>query len=478
MLHGNLDLKRRLPLSRIGLKYTQPFPDFERLKESMSRPTLEELIRLPEEAAVQAYFDGENTSLLRRLMVVLAAGAVVGVIGFLGSQRYLQAGVWFLGLLAMLAVYLSRSTRFYERNARVILMAILVIMMLMVVLSFDHPEPSFGFAGFAFPLLLIPFRMRTREYLALAVVFSAAAVWFVLGAQMAEGTGERIGMILSQMSIAAIAVAVAGRISRGKEQRFLTSWRHELERETDRTRMRSELHDAREIQLSMLPKRAPDLAWLDYSTISLPASEVGGDYFEYFLLSDTQLVIAIGDVAGHGVASGLVLSGVRSGLHLLREDLVEPLDVLAKLNRMVRETAPTRMFVTLQIVLLDYGLKRLTVANAGHPPLLRVPASGDVVEALGAAGLPLGTGLEPSLATVSEPLDQGDTLVLFTDGVPEIRDRRGEGYGNDRLIQEVKRTSRRGSARQVRDSILNSISSFKGDVTQEDDLTLLVLKIR
>lgn len=444
----------------------------------MSRPALEELIRLPEKAAIQAYFDGENSSILRRGMVILAAGAVVGVIGFLTSQRYLQAGLWFFGLLSMLAVYLSRSTRFYERNARVILIAILVVTMLMVVLSFDDPDPSFAFAGFVFPLLLIPFRMRTREYLALVIVFSAAAAWFVIGAGLVESTGESIGLMLSQISVAAIAVAVATRISRGKKKRFLRSWRHELERETERSRMRSELHDAREIQLSMLPKTAPDLPWLDYSSISLPASEVGGDYFEYFVLTDSQLVIAIGDVAGHGVASGLVLSGVRSGLHLLRDDLIEPLSVLAKLNRMVRETAPTRMFVTLQIVLLDYELKRLTVANAGHPPLLRVPASGNDVEAIGAAGLPLGTGLEPSLAAVSEPLDKGDTLILFTDGVPEIRDLRGDGYGEDRLVKEVQRTSRSGSARQIRDSILNSISSFKADVAQEDDLTLLVLKIR
>ena len=112
----------------------------------MSRPTFEELIRLPEEAAVQAYFDGENTAILRRLMAVLAAGAVVGVIAFLGESHYLRAGLWSLGLLAILAVFLSRSTRFFQANARVILMAILVVIMLVVVLSFDVPDPGFAFA--------------------------------------------------------------------------------------------------------------------------------------------------------------------------------------------------------------------------------------------------------------------------------------------------------------------------------------------
>ena len=444
----------------------------------MSRPTFEELIRLPEEAAVQAYFDGENTAILRRLMAVLAAGAVVGVIAFLGESHYLRAVLWSLGLLAILAVFLSRSTRFFQANARIILMAILVVIMLVVVLSFNVPDPGFAFAGFVFPALLIPFRMRPREYLTLAAVFSAAAAWFVFGTGMIEGTGQSIGVILSQISAAAIAVSVATRLSRKKRQRFLVVWRHELARETESTRMRSELHDAREIQLSMLPKTAPALDWLDYSSISLPASEVGGDYFEYFVLSDTQVVIAIGDVAGHGVASGLVLSGVRSGLHLLRDQLTDPLEVLGKLNHMIRETAPTRMFVTLQVALLDYRLKRLTVANAGHPPLLRVTASADHVEALGASGLPLGTGLEPGLSEVSEPMETGDTLIFYTDGVPEIRDFRGENFGEHRLNQEVRRAARGGSARGIRDSLLNSVSSFKADVAQEDDLTLLVLKIR
>jgi serine phosphatase RsbU (regulator of sigma subunit) len=444
----------------------------------MSRPSLEELIRLPEKAAVQAHFDGGNTAILRRLMVVLAAGAVVGVIGFLGAGHYLRAGLWFLGLLSILAVLLSRTSRFYRHNARVILMAILVVILLMVVLSFDDPAPSYAFAGFFFPLLLTPFRMRPREYLALAAVFSAAATWFVIGGGMVDGTGPKVGLILSQISIAAIAVAVAVRISRGKRDKFLIAWRRVLDRETESTRMRSELHDAREIQLSMLPKTAPSLSWLDYSSISLPASEVGGDFFEYFILSDSKVVIAIGDVAGHGVASGLVLSGVRSGLHLLREELTDPLLVLGKLNKMIRETAPTRMFVTLQVAVLDYRLKRLTVASAGHPPMLRIAAATDQVETLGSSGLPLGTGLEPGLSEVSEPMDIGDTLIFYTDGVPEIRDIRSEYFGEERLIQEVRRSARGSSARQIRDSILNSVSSFKADVAQEDDLTLLVLKIR
>ena len=108
-----LGLVQPYRLQRLATNETKKRP-----RLGMSRPTLEELIRLPEDAAVQAYFDGENTAILRRMMVILAAGAVVGVIGFLGSSHYLRAGLWFLGLLAILAVFLSRTTRFYLRNAR------------------------------------------------------------------------------------------------------------------------------------------------------------------------------------------------------------------------------------------------------------------------------------------------------------------------------------------------------------------------
>ena len=125
-------------------------------------------------------------------------------------------------------------------------------------------------------------------------------------------------------------------------ERFVRDWRAELLREREQSRMRDELNSAREMQLSMLPRHDPEMDWLDFSGVSLPASEVGGDYFEHFKVNDSVLAVVIGDVAGHGMASGLVLSGVRSGLYLLRENLTSPVEVLERLNRLVRETAPRR----------------------------------------------------------------------------------------------------------------------------------------
>ena len=106
--------------------------------------------------------------------------------------------------------------------------------------------------------------------------------------------------------------------------------------------MREEFDTARRIQLSMLPQGPPNVSWIEVAAASLPATEVGGDYYDYFRISPSQIVVVIGDVAGHGLASGLLLSGVRSCLYLLEKDLASPVEVLDRLNHMVRRTTDRR----------------------------------------------------------------------------------------------------------------------------------------
>jgi sigma-B regulation protein RsbU (phosphoserine phosphatase) len=253
-------------------------------------------------------------------------------------------------------------------------------------------------------------------------------------------------------------------------------FRRELSRATEESRMRGELRDAREIQLSMLPTSAPALDWLEFDGFSLPAAEVGGDYFDYFVLDDDRLAVVVADVAGHGVASGIVLSGMRSGLYLLREDLDRPVTVLDRLNRSVRETAPRRMFVTLQIAIFDRARRQVTVANAGHPPLVRIPAGGKP-GMMGGHGLPLGTRLEAVYSAESRALSRGDVFLFYSDGAIEVPNFRGEPFGDRRLLEAAGRSAEGSSARAVRDGIVNNLWRFKGDGVQRDDLTLVVVRV-
>ena len=239
------------------------------------------------------------------------------------------------------------------------------------------------------------------------------------------------GVAFSNLLSAAIAVAV----TRSRRRRFLEAWRMLSLRERERSRLRGEIDDARKIQLSILPRSAPELPWLDLASVSLPAKEVGGDYFDFFKLEGDCLAIVVGDVAGHGVASGLMLYGVRSCLYMLREELCAPLPVLARLDRMVREAGPKRMLVTLQVAIVDAAERRLTVASAGHPPALHCAAATGEVTELGSSSLPLGTrlGAEPREQVVG--LAPGDLLLFYSDGLPEVLDRHGEHYGVERVAR-------------------------------------------
>jgi sigma-B regulation protein RsbU (phosphoserine phosphatase) len=241
--------------------------------------------------------------------------------------------------------------------------------------------------------------------------------------------------------------------------------------------MVEEVEYARRIQLSMLPQGAPNVEWMDFAAASLPATEVGGDYYDYFPLPDGRLALVIGDVAGHGVASGLLLSGVRSCLYLLEDEIAEPVRILARLTTMVRRTTDRRTYVTLLCAVIDPAEGSLTVAAAGHPPVMLYRAATREIVEVGNGAPPLGTFLAARYEEVRQPLARGDVLLFYTDGLTETLNDQGNLYGTDRLIRAFSRAAESRSPRAIRDALLGDLSSFKGDRDQEDDTTLVVVRL-
>jgi hypothetical protein len=435
-----------------------------------------DLVHLSAPRAVARSFDGDNYRVLRRLLWVVTPAAVVLSIVQLTSGRLWQGACWGPVVLVVLWILFVRGSPFFERYGRQMTLLLLGLLPPTVALSFPEPEPAYAFTGYLLPLLLLLFRLEWSESLALAGVGAGSMVWTVVREGMPEDQGARMAMAVGSLAFIAIVTWIATAITRRVRGAFLEVWRREVARERDRSRMRTELEDAREIQLSMLPVGVPELEWADFASVSLPASEVGGDYFDFFELTGSRLAIVIGDVAGHGVASGLVLSGVRSSLYLLRDELDRPVEVLRKLDRMLRDSVRGRTFVTFQIAVLDPALGRITVANAGHPPLFLAARDGRV-HRLGGDSLPLGTRLLGEYEEQSTTLGEGDALLLFSDGVPEVRNLHDEGFGDDRLLEELRRARPAAGARRIRDALLNALSRFKGDAEQEDDLSLVVVKV-
>lgn len=444
----------------------------------MKAPTLDELVLLPEPLALQRHFDAKNYRAFRWLLPLLLLVSLGGLAGMVDAGNSLGMIVLCANIFLCAVLFVLRDREVFTRSFRQVLLSWLIfeILVLKIVAIPAGNERLVPFIPLAF--LLIIFRLRFLEHLLLFTVHLLAGlfplVWLGIQEPAAE-PGLGVGLtfvVLSCLLIAAI-------LSRLEQKRFLTIWRREHIRHRERLRMREEIEYARKIQLSMLPQGAPDLHWIDLAAASLPATEVGGDYYEYFQVDDSRLILVIGDVAGHGLASGLLLSGVRSCLYLLEEDLGAPLQVMERLNHMVRRTTDKRTYVTLLCAVIDYGEKILRVVSAGHPPVLYFDPRSKAFVEMGEGAPPLGTFLQAQYEEVRHPLGSGHFLIFYTDGMVEARSSHGHEYGYPRLQRVVARAATEyATAREVRDAVLGDLSHFKGDQEQADDMTLVVVRLR
>jgi serine phosphatase RsbU (regulator of sigma subunit) len=444
----------------------------------MKAPTLDELVLLPEPLALQRHFDARNYRVFRWLVLFLAVVCLVGTINGIDEEKPVAAAVYAADLLLGVALFVLRNHPSFAKSFRQILLTYLAAQISVLKLTSlgtgDEAIPFFIIATF----LLLSFRLRITEHLLLFGGFWIAAIlpheWLGFGA--GAGLGKGGAAAVTTMSLICLAGSLG--LTQLERRRFLGVWRREYARNRERLRMREEIEYARKIQLSMLPQASPNANWLDLAAASLPATEVGGDYYDYFLLAPSRMALVIGDVAGHGLASGLLLSGVRSCLYLLEEDLVDPVRVLDRLTHMVRRTTDKRTYVTLLCALLDREAGTLVLASAGHPPVLRWDARAQSFDDVGKGAPPLGTFLDARYEEERRPLRTGDLLVFYTDGLIEARNAQGQEYGDERLRRAVSRAVGSRTAREVRDAVLGDLSNFKADQEQADDITLVIARLR
>jgi HAMP domain-containing protein len=241
----------------------------------------------------------------------------------------------------------------------------------------------------------------------------------------------------------------------------------------EKERLARELELAREIQESLLPASHLDVGPASVRATFQPAAEVGGDYFDVFPISDDKLVVAIGDVAGHGLSTGLLMASLKSSVAALVHEGYSGQDLIHKVNRLLLGHGQARTMVTLTVVEIDHVEGRMILANAGHCPPLLVGTDGDSEELL-ASSLPMGSRLcKP--ASLERAFTPGSRLVLYSDGVVEAMSPDGEPFGYERLAEVVdEATDTSGSG--FTNSILDAIAEHAAGVAAEDDLTILVVE--
>jgi len=243
-----------------------------------------------------------------------------------------------------------------------------------------------------------------------------------------------------------------------------------------RQRMSQELDIARRIQQSLLPGAEPELAGLDVAGVCLTYAEIGGDYYDYLLLDDGRLAVAVGDVFGHGVSSGLLAAAVQGCLQNQVNIAPEGGKVLAAVDRVVRSSG--ELLMTLCYAVFDPQSGLVTIASAGHwPPYHYVARIGSLEDVY------LSNAIAPALGTFPTDvypeyqisLEHGDILAFYSDGVPEAVNPDEEMYGEERFRDALCRHSG-GTAQQIRDAILDEVNSFRGDAPQDDDIALVIVK--
>jgi serine phosphatase RsbU (regulator of sigma subunit) len=242
----------------------------------------------------------------------------------------------------------------------------------------------------------------------------------------------------------------------------------------ERERVEQELRVARSIQHASLPKEVPQLEGWQISPFYKPAREVGGDFYDFHLLSEERLGVVVGDATGKGVPAALVMSTTCGMLQLAARalDSSSPGEVLAQVNETLFARIPSNMFVTCFYAILDPNSGNLSYANAGHD-LPYLWHGGDAKE-LRARGMPL--GLMPGMSYEEKEivLEPRDNVLLYSDGLVEAYDPKGEMVGFPRLRALVAEQGEEGS---LGDFCLEKLYSFVGEGwEQEDDITLLTLK--
>jgi hypothetical protein len=295
----------------------------------------------------------------------------------------------------------------------------------------------------------------------------------VLGA---SGT-PRTGLILALVApvAAVLAVGLPGVLTRRYVSYEYEDLAPHVRRIAERERVKAEIDAANRIQRALLPPRDPSFPGVSLAAHYGAATEIGGDYYDFIPAGNGTLGIALGDVAGHGLTSGIVMSMVKSALMVQMVYDSSPVSVLSVLNKTLVKIAPRHMLMTFFFGLLDQETGELRFSSAGHLDPYVFRAKTRELEALSCWGFPLGVHRREPFRELVTRLYPGDQLVLFSDGLIEATNDDGDPFGFERFEALLRKEGHR-SAETIRAALLSEVSRFTRNRPPEDDQTLVILR--
>ena len=244
--------------------------------------------------------------------------------------------------------------------------------------------------------------------------------------------------------------------------------------QADNERKTKELEEARQLQLSMLPKELPKLPNLDIAVYMKTATEVGGDYYDFNVDDDGTLTVAMGDATGHGMKAGTIVSMIKAlfasgGSHLDIKTFFNQSSAALKGIELGR--------LMMAFIMLKIKANKLVFANAGMPSLFIYRKKNREVEEMMLHGMPLGAMKNFPYEIKETELSSGDTLLLLSDGLPELKNEKNEQYDYARVKEEFKSAAEK-SPNEIVEYLKNSASQWMNGIEPDDDVTLVVIKVK
>jgi sigma-B regulation protein RsbU (phosphoserine phosphatase) len=249
--------------------------------------------------------------------------------------------------------------------------------------------------------------------------------------------------------------------------------------EEERRRLESDLELSQKVQQALLPQQVPDIPGMELAAFSQPARIVGGDYFDFFHFQDNTHGLVIADVVDKGMAASLLMASLQASLRILVAESDSPAQVVQRLNSLFIHNIHLTQFVTLFLARYDHITHRLQYCNAGHnQPLLyrQQPDGTPQAQWLEPTGAAIGLVEEFVFSDAAVSLKPGDTLLLYTDGVTDMRNRQGAEFRPQGLVDFMRQHAALPAAEMVRE-LRRTLQEFTGGQPIDDDTTFVVGKL-
>lgn len=244
----------------------------------------------------------------------------------------------------------------------------------------------------------------------------------------------------------------------------------------ERQRLESELELSQVVQRALLPQRIPEIRGVELAAFSRPSEIIGGDYFDFFEFRDGTQGLVIADVSGHGVSAGMLMSSLQTAIRTMAPETDSPAEVLERLNRFYIHNIHFTTFVTIFLACFDPATLTLSYVNAGHnPPAVRRKSDSTITWLKPTApAIGLAEDFHPKMESIS--FAEGDSLLLYTDGVTEVLNISNEMFGQERLAELVQQYADR-PAPDLLQGVRHALSTFGGNQPLADDVTMVALKV-